>query len=693
MSLTIVVATAVRARSASSDRNCSWQLRDDNGSHLLKYKSKLDISRNKCLNTQIFTEPNGATTVLTLPTSLSITGPTTLVTGGSTLTLGLAPTTTTGTDIEVFTEPDGATTTLTLESDYPIIAPTTLVTGDSTLTLYPEPTSSSSTSSGVVPVIQTLQDPDGDLFTVTQPSITGIETISTSGSTLELAPFVTLFTNSPTSTMTTVPPGVTVAAFTEWTASTNGYVTSTVGGTPVVFPVIVPCATCVPDIIEGWDDDLPNVWIKWPKFPHLPSFHIPCIFFCSHPKKNPSPPVNDGPPPSAEGEPSASSTPTSSPSPSSSGSSSSSSASSTSTTSSSASSSGSSSSSSTSSSTSSAPLASTTPDFKGTDPDLVAQVEAYQAPFLGCLSTFVLPFPTACVSSNSTASGSSSASASSTSQPTTFSTSTITSSTASIPSFLPMTYSYADPDQGVSSAYCQYSGLDYPASFTTIGTSVNSCAYTAVPSTTIPPQSLTSSVNSAFCQYSSLDYPESFATIGTSVNPCAYTSLPASTIPAPTAATTTVSSSPSSTAPASATTPTLSTIDPASAAAETALCYSTTDGSSHVPFSLSDANTAIHDLCVRSASLDPTVQASVDFPQYPGDGYTITVAMEWATDQTDCGVPAAFDIPNQQYDCAASFEVNTNCMDDGNVIGGVWVLNTGAGCVGVTMSANPSSDS
>lgn len=242
-----------------------------------------------------------------------------------------------------------------------------------------------------------------------------------------------------------------------------------------------------------------------------------------------------------------------------------------------------------------------------------------------------------------------------------------------------------------------------------IGTSVNSCAYTAVPSTTIPPQSLTSStpsflpmthsfadpdqgVNSAFCQYSSLDYPESFATIGTSVNPCAYTSLPAPTIPAPTAATTTVSSSPSSTVPASATTPTLSTIDPASAAAETALCYSTTDGSNHVPFSLSDANTAIHDLCVGSASLDPTVQASVDFTQYPGDGYTITVAMEWATDQTNCGVPAAFDIPNQQYDCAASFEVNTNCMDEGNVIGGVWVLNTGAGCVGVTISANPSSD-
>jgi hypothetical protein len=103
--------------------------------------------------------------------------------------------------------------------------------------------------------------------------------------------------------MTAVPPGASLEDFTDFPVTTNIWITTTGhDSSTTVVPVILPCPTCEPVIV--WDTPrIPRVKFKWPKFPELPTFHLPCIKVFGVkvagqcPKPEEPAPVNDDPPP------------------------------------------------------------------------------------------------------------------------------------------------------------------------------------------------------------------------------------------------------------------------------------------------------------------------------------------------------------------------------------------------------------
>ncbi|KAK6390451.1 hypothetical protein LTR65_005575 [Meristemomyces frigidus] len=104
--------------------------------------------------------------------------------------------------------------------------------------------------------------------------------------------------------MTTLPPGLSVQDFTDFSITTNIWLTTTGSdSSTTIVPVILPCPTCEPEII--WDTpEIPDVEFKWPGLPELPPFHLPCIKLFGIviagdcPTDSGPPPVNDGDPPS-----------------------------------------------------------------------------------------------------------------------------------------------------------------------------------------------------------------------------------------------------------------------------------------------------------------------------------------------------------------------------------------------------------
>ncbi|SCN74636.1 uncharacterized protein FFNC_11530 [Fusarium fujikuroi] len=137
----------------------------------------------------------------------------------------------------------------------------------------------------------------------TLPPTTGVETITTNGMTLTITTLPASTDDDVTSTMTTVPPGVSLEDFTDFPVSTNIWITTTgKDSSTTVVPVILPCPSCEPVIV--WDTpEIPKVKFKWPKFPELPTFHLPCIKVFGIkvsgqcPKPEGPAPINDGPPP------------------------------------------------------------------------------------------------------------------------------------------------------------------------------------------------------------------------------------------------------------------------------------------------------------------------------------------------------------------------------------------------------------
>ncbi|KAH7182078.1 hypothetical protein DER46DRAFT_670422 [Fusarium sp. MPI-SDFR-AT-0072] len=135
------------------------------------------------------------------------------------------------------------------------------------------------------------------------PPTTGVDTITTNGMTLTITSLPTSADDDVTSTMTTVPPGVSLEDFTDFPVTTNIWITTTGrDSSTTVVPVILPCPTCEPVIV--WDTpEIPQVKFRWPKFPELPTFHLPCIkvFGVKVAGQCPKPewpaPVNDDPPP------------------------------------------------------------------------------------------------------------------------------------------------------------------------------------------------------------------------------------------------------------------------------------------------------------------------------------------------------------------------------------------------------------
>ena len=101
----------------------------------------------------------------------------------------------------------------------------TITTDGKTLTITPLPTAT----------LETLTEPDGSTIVLTIPlgssAITGLTTITTDGSTLTVGPAPTSTSSNGvddiTSTMTTVPPGVSIEDFTDFPISTNIWLTTT----------------------------------------------------------------------------------------------------------------------------------------------------------------------------------------------------------------------------------------------------------------------------------------------------------------------------------------------------------------------------------------------------------------------------------------------------------------------------------
>ncbi|KAG9506573.1 hypothetical protein J7337_000106 [Fusarium musae] len=137
----------------------------------------------------------------------------------------------------------------------------------------------------------------------TLPPTAGVETITTNGMTLTITTLPASTDDDVTSTMTTVPPGVSLEDFTDFPVSTNIWITTTgKDSSTTVVPVILPCPSCEPVIV--WDTpEIPKVKFKWPKFPELPTFHLPCIKVFGIkvsgqcPKPEGPATINDDPPP------------------------------------------------------------------------------------------------------------------------------------------------------------------------------------------------------------------------------------------------------------------------------------------------------------------------------------------------------------------------------------------------------------
>ncbi|KAF4943413.1 hypothetical protein FGADI_13440, partial [Fusarium gaditjirri] len=157
------------------------------------------------------------------------------------------------------------------------------------------------TAAAWCPAGASVSVPPGESGTL--PPTRGVETIITNGMMLTITTLPASTDDDVTSTMTVVPPGVSLEGFTDFPISTNIWITTTgkYSSTTVV-PVISSYPSYEPVIV--WDTpEIPKVKFKWPKFPELPTFHLPCIKIFGIkisgqcPKPEGPAPINDGPPP------------------------------------------------------------------------------------------------------------------------------------------------------------------------------------------------------------------------------------------------------------------------------------------------------------------------------------------------------------------------------------------------------------
>ncbi|KAL8804015.1 MAG: hypothetical protein Q9182_002806 [Xanthomendoza sp. 2 TL-2023] len=122
-------------------------------------------------------------------------------------------------------------------------------------------------------------------------------------------PPTTVVDSNPTSTMTTIPPGLSVEKATNPVWTTNTWITTTAPGRSdaTIVPVLVGCPGCGGrgHGLVIWNlPNLPRVQFRFPNLPDVPRFHIPCIKIfgirlgsCSDPSKLPEI-ITDPPEPS-----------------------------------------------------------------------------------------------------------------------------------------------------------------------------------------------------------------------------------------------------------------------------------------------------------------------------------------------------------------------------------------------------------
>lgn len=238
----------------------------------------------------------GGEQTFTLATSITAVGDaSSLVVGSTTLTPGAVYTTgslTVSLGTSGIVDVNGASSTL------PSVAPQTT-----------SPDQTSTQTYSIAPGIILTGNPSAVVFGSTTltpggpPATSGTDTISLGSSGILVVDGTTTSlpaqdTAPPTittasSTMTTIPPGLSLETWSGSQPTTNEWLTTTdQSSSTTVVPVIVPCVNC--DAIIVWGILPIGIDFEWPQFPQLPKFRLPCLINCG------SPPVNDGPPKSPD---------------------------------------------------------------------------------------------------------------------------------------------------------------------------------------------------------------------------------------------------------------------------------------------------------------------------------------------------------------------------------------------------------
>lgn len=337
----------------------------------------------------------------------------------------------------------------------------------------------------------------GSLITTTSAESTDTVLLTTFSKGTVLATTVPV-TQQVTSTMTTLPPGFSIQDFTDFPISGNIWLTTTGSDhSTTIVPVILPCLTCEPQII--WElPEIPWVKFRFPKFPKLPSFHLPCIKLFGHriagdcsskPSGPGSIPTNDDPPENPEPSKPTESTPSS-------------------TKTSSVTSScvttttmtncqvdcavtnfGDTSTTTTCTSTTCSEIvtcATAASEGSTTTSETTTALCPIRTPYIAWTPADPNAlFPTLGIDNQWTLDGVTATSALTTTSASSSGTATASATAPATTNYLSCSTSNEDPDQGVTSAYCVCSGSTLAQSLNTAVTPANSCAYTILPSSTI----------------------------------------------------------------------------------------------------------------------------------------------------------------------------------------------------------------
>jgi hypothetical protein len=244
-----------------------------------------------------------------------------------------------------------------------------------------------------------------------------------------------------------------------------------------------------------------------------------------------------------------------------------------------------------------------------------------------------------------------------------------TTTSPPITSFISCSHYDANPDGGVTSAYCVCSSSTFSESVDTSVTPANSCAYTTLPSKTIPPPIQTIvTTESSICSVCTFVGQDETCT----------------SIPKCTPAQTTSSTSPPY---------------PTNTAENVggAYCFSSSDGN-YVQFTETDAQDVVQSFCSQNYVLEP----GNTFGFAEGDdktGYTVIAAASWAKDQTGCGAEANFPFNANSDECLEGWSTDFFCAnEDGSETtsyGGAYVLEPpgSVGCILISLYAFSTSSS
>lgn len=235
-------------------------------------------------------------------------------------------------------------------------------------------------------------------------------------------------------------------------------------------------------------------------------------------------------------------------------------------------------------------------------------------------------------------------------------------------SFITCSHYDEDPDEGVTSAYCVCSSSTFSETVDTSVDPANSCAYTTLPSQTIPPpvQTIVTTVSSicSVCTFVGTDGT------CTSIADCSTAGQTATTPPYPTNTAENVGS---------------------------AYCFSSSDGN-YVQFTETDAQDVISSFCSQNYVLEP--DNPTGFAEgYEQDGYTVVAAASWAADQTGCGTEADFPFNANSDECLEGWSTDFYCVDEDSSAstsyGGAYVLEPpgNVGCILISLNAYSTSSS